>query len=127
MAGFFEKLQRWLAGPAGARVCPGAAPAWQVEQRPGCRVYSGFYAVHDGSGRLIARVAGRVVERPGLPAEVFVRDPPEQLRRHPKGHCLQLAEPGGAWFKVHWERPARDADAGRAYAEQFLAEAVLGR
>ncbi|MFQ5854605.1 MAG: hypothetical protein ACE5LU_03025 [Anaerolineae bacterium] len=39
---------------------------------------------------------------------------------------LFLVAPGSSWFKLHWERPARDFDASRAYVEQILDEALRG-
>lgn len=120
---------RWLFGPApgaGPRVAVGAAAPWQVETQQGALVYTGCYALYDPTGRAILQVAGRIVERAGFPVEVFLRDPPARLTHHPKWHCFQLLAPDSPWFKLHWERPTAAADAGRAYVEQMLAEALLG-
>lgn len=112
--------------PAGGpiRIDPGSASPWNVHRGEKSVVYRGLFTVFDPSGKPIVRVAGRVVEWPGLPAEVFLFNPPKEFRLHPHGRCLQLMRPNDRWYKMHFERPARTFDQARAYIEQVLSEAV---
>jgi hypothetical protein len=98
------------------------SPEWEVEERGASTIYTGFFTVRDHRGRPYLSVRGRVVEWQGLPADVYLYDPPSLLRKHPHGPCLQLLRPGDAWFKLHWQRPARDFGATYAYVEQLLHE-----
>ena len=129
MAEISNKLVIWikrLFGQAQCTVGPYGAVPWRVERRDNCVIYSGTYSIH-GGGSIIRQVQGRIIEWPGLPTDVYVFNPPADLRKHPKGHCLQLATPNSAWFKLHWQKPARDFDTSRAYLEQLLNEVARRR
>ena len=122
-------LKRWFTstgdkGIVHGRGEPVTAPAWHVEHRDNCTVYRGPFVIYSARGQLLWQVWGRIVEWPGLPAEVYSCDPPSELRQHLKGPCLQRMGPGSSWFKLHWEKPARDFDSSRAYVEQLLDEAL---
>jgi hypothetical protein len=97
-------------------------PEWTTERRAQTTIHSGFFAVYDRFGYPCLSVQGRVVEWPGLPTDVYLYDPPLELRKHQHGSCLQLLRPGEAWFKMHWQKPARDFGQSCAYIEQLLAE-----
>jgi len=124
-------LERWFTSVSGGGALydggnSAAVPAWNVEHRSDCTVYTGAFAIYGARGRLLRQVRGRVVEWPGLPAEVYLCNPPRELRRHSHGPCLQLVAPGSFWFRLHWEKPARDFDTSRTYIEQLLDEALRG-
>jgi len=127
MAWLWSMLKRCFtsagAQPAGAA----SVPDWEVEEQHHCRIYRGGFVIYDAHGRVLRHVPSSIVEWPGLSTDVYLRDPPIQLRRHPKGSCLQLVSPHGPWFKLHWERPARDFKDSRAYVEQLLDEAFRGK
>jgi hypothetical protein len=97
-------------------------PEWEVNEQGPSTVYTGFFAVRDCWGRVHLSVRGRVVEWSGLPTDVYLYDPPLSLRKHSHGSCLQLLRPGESWFKLHWQRPARDFGTTCAYVEQLLHE-----
>lgn len=97
-------------------------PEWEVDGRGLSTVYTGYFVVRDRWGRARLCVRGRVVEWSGLPTDVYLYDPPLSLRKHPHGPCLQLLKPGDSWFKLHWQKPARDFGTTCAYVEQLLYE-----
>jgi len=109
-----------------AAVCrPGIVPAWDVREVESRREYEGKFVLVGRHGEILAHVQGLVVHWPGLPVDVYVHDPPEALRRHRHGSCLQLLKPDARWFKLHWEKPAQTFDQARAYVEQLLAESMV--
>jgi hypothetical protein len=97
-------------------------PDWQVEHSGPSTIYTGFFSVYERGGIPRLTLQGRIVEWPGLPTDVYVYDPPLKLRQHKHGSCLQLLRPGDAWFKLHWQKPARTFTQSCAYIEQLLAE-----
>ncbi len=97
-------------------------PDWYVEDRISSKVYNGFFVIYDNWHLPKKSVRGRVVEWPNLPTDVYIYDPPAALRGHPHGSCLQLLTPGDAWFKLHWQKPARNFAETCAYIEQLLDE-----
>ena len=120
-------ITSWLkrqSGPIGDLVRGGEAPQWTIRLQPNHREYHGVFVLFDHAERPLVQLPGRVVEWPGLPVEVYVYNPPIALRQHRHGRCLQLVEPNGRWFKLHWQRPARSFDQARAYMEQLLAESM---
>jgi hypothetical protein len=120
---WLSMLKRWF-NPSAATLPPAAADAeWDVEEEEDCRVYRGRFVVYDQAGQAVRRVRGRIIEWPGLPTDVYFRDPPIELRRHTHGPCLQLVSEQGPWFKLHWQKPARDFTDSRDYVERLLAEA----
>jgi len=123
MIGLWARLKRWFASPRALPAQGGAVADWEVEQQKHCRIYRGSFVIHDARGRALQHVAGWIVEWPGLSTDVYLRDPPAELRHHAKGPCLQLVSPDSPWFKLHWERPARDFEDSRTYVEQILDEA----
>ena len=76
------------------------------------------------SGAVIARYPGWIVEWPGLPADVYIDNPPLELRKHEHGSCFQLAKPNSSRFKLHWRRAARSFDEALTYMQQLLDESV---
>lgn len=119
MGQLLARFRSWFSEPTHAKV-----PEWQVEQRRDGTVYSGFFVLSKVGGQVSQQIQGRIVERPGLPTEVYICCPPPELRQHPKGPCLQLVSPNSSWFRLHWEQPAYDFDSSRAYIERLLYEAV---
>ncbi len=90
------RLKRWLTSVSDGAVLQGgresaAVPTWNVEHRDNCTVYTGAFAIYNARGRLLQQVQGRVVEWPGLPAEVYLCNPPPALRRHRHGQEPQRA------------------------------------
>jgi len=102
------------------RVC---VRRWRVIETGRSITYVGEYALWDPRRGRGLKVRGRVVEWPGLGTDVYLYDPPDTLRHHQHGTCLQLLRPGGKWFKLHWTRPARTFAASKEYVEQMLWEA----
>lgn len=98
-------------------------PEWEVEERGSSTIHTGVFAVRDRWGHAQLCVRGRVVEWRGLPTDVYLYDPPLVLRKHSHGSCLQLLRPDESWFKLHWQKPARDFGTTCAYVEQLLREA----
>lgn len=69
------------------------------------------------------RVVGRLAPR-GRTIAVYVKDPPRGGGyEHTK--CLQLVE--GGWFSLHFEVPARSAEAAVVFTEAFLQACAEGR
>lgn len=99
-------------------------PRWRSEQHGPDTVHTGYYWAWDlGQLRRVA-VPGRIVVRDGHVAGVFVGHPPDWLRRHPKGSCLQLLAPGSEWFRMHWNRGPLLMETARAYMNDMIAEAL---
>lgn len=74
-----------------------------------------------------APVVVRIAEGGARPAELFIHDPPDALRRHRSGPCLQLlAPPEHRWFRVHFDQPPADAWQAYAFIQGMLDEAVTG-
>ena len=96
---------------------------WQVEQNNNATTFKGNFLVYDVSGGIRYRIQGRIVEWRRLPAEVFLYNPPEFVKRHRHGSCLQLLRPNDNWFKLHFDKPARDFASAYTYVEHFLTEA----
>ncbi len=73
-------------------------PTWKVVATDRNITYSGEYVAWDSRRRRGVTVRGSVVEWPGLSTDVYLYDPPEVLRRHGHGACLQLLRPDDKWF-----------------------------
>jgi len=118
-------LKIFLKKPS-QKICdPNLAPKWDMKVLENHIEYIGLFTVFGKQGKPVARVPGRVVEWEHFPADVYLFNPPKQLRQnHEKGACLQLLKPNSRWFKLHWEKPARTFDESRAYVEQILSEFV---
>jgi len=105
-------------------LCPrGLAPAWHSQSHRDYQEYTGAFLLYGFDGKVKCQLPGKIIEWRGLPVDVYIFDPPMQLRKHEHGRCLQLLTPGSLWFKLHWEKPAKQFDEARAYVEQILAEA----
>lgn len=96
---------------------------WIIERQGGATTLTGDFLVFDRSGRLRSRVRGRIVEWTRMPAEVYLYDPPAFAKKHRHGRCLQLLHPNDRWFKLHFEKPARDFQSAYSYVEHLLTEA----
>lgn len=124
MSGFWSMLKRWFTTAPARPIEVVTVGAWAVEEHEHCRIYCGRFVIYGVGGRVLCHVPGRIIEWPGLPTDVYLRDPPDELRHHAKGPCLQLVSTDGPWFKLHWEKPARDFEDSVAYVEQLLDEAI---
>jgi len=118
----WQYIRWWLSGIIWYLRGKPIPPEWQVEKSGTSIIYTGFFAVYDRGGIPRLTLQGRIVEWPGLPTDVYVYDPPVKLRQHKHGSCLQLLRPGDAWFKLHWQKPARTFTQSCAYIEQLLTE-----
>ncbi len=96
---------------------------WRKEVTENSTVFTGYFLVFDRAGKIKTRVQGRIVEWQGLPTQVFLYDPPPFIKRHRHSSCLQLLNPDQKWFKLHFEKPARDFASAYSYVEHFLTEA----
>lgn len=102
---------------------PGIAPEWEVQNLDNHKEYIGLFVVFGVSGKPDFQIPGRIIEWNRFPVDVYIFDPPKQLRQnHEKGACLQLLKPDSRWFKLHWERPAKTFEESRAYVEEMLSE-----
>lgn len=124
-----ERGPPWVIGPA-RPVTIGPRPrgvweeqGWTRSRNDGTWVYEGYYRVRDRHGRQ-RRFPGRVIVRPGE-VRPYIADPPPELRTHPKGPCFMLVR--APWFRLHWHRPAGNADEAILYIEKVLVEALNGR
>ena len=106
----------------GAILCSPTALEWKIERRSNSIVYTGDYIIYRPGGVALCRLPGRIVEWPGLPTDVYIYDPPPEIRRLSEGPCLQLVTPGGSWFKLHWEKPGRTFEESRAHVERMLSQ-----
>ena len=110
---FIARLAENLADPSD----------WQIEQQGCSTIFKGRFPVFDRAGRIKLQVSGQIVEWRGLPAQVYIYNPPEFIKRHRHSSCLQLLRPNDNWFKLHFDKPATDFASAYNYVEQFLAEA----
>ncbi len=115
LARLFDRETRWRRR---------GRPAWKAVATERNITYSGEYVAWDSRRGHGVTVWGSVVEWPGLSTDVYLYDPPEVLRRHGHGACLQLLRPDDKWFYLHWARPARTFQESRDYVEQMLWEAL---
>ena len=115
--GIKPKPDRCKAHPT---VC--SAPTWQVLHYSHCTVYTGTFTVYRPGGKPIFQIPGKVVVQHGLGSDVYLFNPPAELRALPAGSCLQLVSPDSGWFKLHWARPALDFDNSRAFVEDMIAQ-----
>lgn len=144
MKAILHRIQRWLEDAAGhARSAPRvsvihyrpvSAPAPSGQLRPRTfvsrtprpyweerdwrrdgHVYHGAYHTRHGSwsGRVTVSPAGRV--------EVFIKNPPKVLERHPHWNCFN--QRNGGWFFVHPVTPVADVSAGIIAVEKTIDEA----
>ncbi len=100
---------------------------WQKTSDGRRDVYEGHYAASDKRGAL-SRFRGRVtvdVLQGRVSLEIWVADPPAEIRRHPKGACFQLVKT--PWFRLNWVKPAEDVDNGILYMERLLSESLALR
>ncbi len=96
---------------------------WRADKQGHCTTFSGRFHVYDRSGGIKMQVRGLVVIARGLPAEIYMFDPPAFVKAHRHGSCLQLLRPNENWFKFHFTKPAADFAAAYSYVEHFLSEA----
>lgn len=96
---------------------------WQVKCNGASTTFKGNFLVYDCRGRVRLRIAGHIVQWTRLPVQVYLYDPPEFLRNHRHGSCLQLLRPNDKWYKLHFAKPAKDFPDAYTYVEYFLTEA----
>ncbi len=95
---------------------------WKSVRNGNSTAFTGNFLVYDHRGKIRHRVPGRIVEWSGLPAQVYLYNPPEFIKNHRHGSCLQLLRPGDNWFKLHFDKPARNFASAYSYVEHFLTE-----
>ncbi len=96
---------------------------WQTVQNESSITFTGFFLVYDRRGKIKLRIQGHIVEWKRLPAQIYLYNPPEFIKHHRHGSCLQLLRPNDSWFKLHFEKPATDFASAYTYVEHFLTEA----
>lgn len=96
---------------------------WKFARNGSSTTYDGKFLVYDRSGKIKLRVTGRIIEWQGLPAQVYLFDPPAFVKNHRHGSCLQLLCPNDRWFRLHFNQSARDFAGAYTYVEHFLTEA----
>lgn len=92
---------------------------WTRTVGGGRETYEGFFMVgtRQFRGRIEVRNHSRNVE-------VYIYNPPREIKHHPHGACFQLV--GDDWFYLHWSRPARNVDDAILYMERVLDESING-
>lgn len=118
------RIRQWLVYALWVLRGKPAVPDWTSHRRENSTIHSGFFVTYGLNGCPLVMIPGRIIEWPGLPNDVYLYNPPLALRQHPHGSCLQLLQPGDAWFKLHWQRPAKDFNQSCAYIEQLMAEVI---
>lgn len=88
-----------------------AEHGWQHENG----IYTGNFQTKFGSW------PGYITVSPGGRVEVFIRNPPAKLHRHPHWPCFRARNDG--WFFVHPNTPVADVSAGILAVEKTIAEA----
>jgi len=96
---------------------------WESAQNGNSTTFTGNFLVFNQKGKIKLRIQGSIVEWKRLPAQVYIYNPPEFVKNHRHGACLQLLRPGENWFKLHFEKPATDFASAYSYVEHLLTEA----
>ncbi len=115
-----KRFQEFFAGAIETFIGPFD---WKTESGGASTTFKGNFLVYDRRGRVRLRVTGQIIQWTRLPVQVFLYDPPAFLKNHKHGSCLQLLRPNDKWFKLHFEKPAKDFTAAYTYVEYFLTEA----
>lgn len=84
----------------------------------------GSYSVYDHTRRCWRTFQG-FIRQQGGGIHAYIADPPPEMKRHPHGACLQLAN--APWFRLHWNHPPASADAALIYMERMLDESLNRR
>lgn len=92
---------------------------WTRTSNGGREIFEGYYMV--GARRFRGRIETR---NRGRKVEVYIYNPPREIKRHPHGACFQLIKDG--WFYLHWSRPAQNVDDAILYMERVLDESLGG-
>lgn len=116
-----------LIGPQDSlRIIPPRRGAWEEKgwrkhQRAGFEVYTGQFSARKNDRSVRCRFPGRIeIQRSGI--AVFVQDPPEGIRTHPKSACFAYLQDG--WFQLHWHLSPKNVDDALLYMERILAESL---
>jgi len=96
---------------------------WKLARNGSSTTFTGNFLIYDRQGKIKLRIQGYIVEWKRLPAQVYIYNPPEFVKNHRHSSCLQLLRPNDLWFKLHFDRPARDFAVAYTYVEHFLTEA----
>ncbi|MGI8640425.1 MAG: hypothetical protein ACR2MG_10840 [Pyrinomonadaceae bacterium] len=96
---------------------------WKSTRNGSSTTFTGNFLIYDRQGKIKLRIQGYIVEWQRLPAQVYIYNPPEFVKNHRHGSCLQLLRPGESWFKLHFDKPAKDFASAYTYVEHFLTEA----
>jgi hypothetical protein len=94
---------------------------WTMRFERSREVYEGFYSVTDRRSGQRRVFPGRIAVD-GRHVVAYIADLPRAIKRHPKGACFMLTS--APWFRVHWHRPAQNADDALLYIERVLDEAL---
>lgn len=117
---WFETIFLQLVRESPTVKCSPSIQEWKAEVQGNATVYTGEYAVFRQGGVLLFQIPGKIVVWPNLPTDVYIYDPPSEIRQLPEGPCFQLLSPGGLWFMLHWEIPACTFEESRAHVERIL-------
>ncbi len=85
--------------------------------------YTGNFLVYDRMGKIKLRIQGRIVQKQKTASTVYLYNPPDFIKNHRHGSCLQLLRPNDKWFKLHFDNPAKDFISAYTYVEHLLTEA----
>lgn len=94
---------------------------WACQSSGRERIYQGYYRANDRHQHQTRKFHGRIIVS-GHEVIPFIADPPNQIKRHPKGPCFSFET--SPWFRVHWHHPARNVDDAILYIEKILEEAI---
>jgi hypothetical protein len=94
---------------------------WQKRYNGRGQIYDGNFQITNSRSRRRITYRGRIHIN-SRAVELFIYDPPPEIKRHPKGPCFSPA--GLPWFRLHWHRPATNVDDAILYMEKILFECV---
>lgn len=96
---------------------------WKMERIGKVTTYKGNFLIYDRKGKIKLRIQGRIVQKRFFTSDVYLYNPPEFVKNHRHGSCLQLLRPNDNWFKLHFEKQAKDFRSAYTYVEHLLTEA----
>ncbi|MFA5897628.1 MAG: hypothetical protein WC829_00810 [Hyphomicrobium sp.] len=96
---------------------------WQRKDKADHVEFAGRYRVYDFTARTWREFNG-FVRQQGNDIAAYIADPPQEMKRHAHGSCLQLAN--APWFRLHWNRHPATVDDALLYMERMLDESFNG-
>jgi hypothetical protein len=93
---------------------------WRLTYERGEAQLEGWYRCRYGS------YFGKIQNLASTKPSFFIKDPPQELNRHPHGSCFNpRPHVGNGWHSVHFSTPPRDLDSGVLVIERTLNESFI--